>query len=89
MRACFTDEGWDDHRYWVRTDQDILGRTDALIEDARRNLFKGIGKPQPLKGNLAGWWSRRITGDHRLVYAIVGSGDDQRIVIAQCRYHCR
>ena len=87
MKICFTNEGWDDYQHWIQNDQGILKKTNTLIEDARRNLFKGIGKPEALKGNLAGWWSRRITGDHRLVYAIAGSGEDQRIVIAQCRYH--
>jgi toxin YoeB len=66
----------------------MLGRVNLLIEDARRNLFKGLGKPEPLKGILAGWWSRRISGDHRLVYRIEGNaGVDQRIEIAACRYH--
>lgn len=87
MKICFTDDGWDDYRHWIAADPAILDKVNRLIEDARRNLFKGIGKPEPLKGNLAGWWSRRITGDHRLVYAITGSGEDQRIIVAACRYH--
>lgn len=66
----------------------MLGRVNALIEDARRNLFKGLGKPEPLKGRLSGWWSRRVNGEHRLVYRIVGKADvDQRIEIVACRYH--
>ena len=87
MRVCFTKDGWDDYRHWIETDRNVLQRTNRLIEDARRNPFKGIGKPEPLRGSLAGWWSRRITGDHRLVYSIAGAGGDQRIVAAACRYH--
>jgi toxin YoeB len=61
---------------------------NALIEDARRHPFAGLGKPEPLKGDLAGWWSRRITAEHRLVYRVQGRrGADQRIEAAQCRYH--
>ena len=88
MRIHFTEDGWDDYQHWVRTDAAMLARINMLIEDARRNLFKGLGKPEPLKGVLSGWWSRRISGDHRLVYRIEGRpGADQRIEIAACRYH--
>ncbi len=88
MKVHFTDDGWSDYQHWVQTDQDMLGRVNALTEDARRNLFKGVGKPEPLKGDLSGWWSRRVTGDHRVVYRIAGkAGVDQRIEIAACRYH--
>ena len=88
MKVHFTAEGWDDYQTWIRTDHDALKRTNLLIEDARRSPFKGLGKPEPLKGDLAGWWSRRITGDHRLVYRAAGKpGPEQRIEIAACRYH--
>lgn len=88
MKVHFTADGWSDYQHWIQTDQDTLGRVNALIEDARRNLFNGLGKPEPLKGGLSGWWSRRIRGDHRLVYRIEGKGSvDQRIEIAACRYH--
>ena len=88
MKVHFTEDGWSDYQHWVQNDQNMLGRTNALIEDARRTLFKGLGKPEPLKGDLRGWWSRRISGDHRLVYRIAGkAGVDQRIEIAACRYH--
>jgi len=84
----FTADAWADYRHWAAADADILRRLNALIEDATRHPFTGLDKPEPLKGALAGWWSRRITGDHRLVYRIVGRrGLDQRIEIAQCRYH--
>jgi toxin YoeB len=72
----------------VRHDEAILRKVNDLIDDARRRPFIGLGKPEPLKGDLAGWWSRRITGDHRLVYRVVGKrGTDQRIEIASCRFH--
>lgn len=88
MKVHFTEEGWEDYQHWVATDPEALRRVNALIEDARRRLFTGLGKPEPLKGALAGWWSRRISGEHRLVYRVEGkAGDDQRIVIAACRYH--
>ena len=66
---------------------ELVERINALLHDIERNPFKGIGKPEPLRGDLAGWWSRRITGDHRFVYRTRGAGDDQRIEIAACRYH--
>ena len=88
MRVHFTDNGWDDYLYWSNHDTDTHQRLNELIEDARRTPFTGIGKPEPLKGELKGFWSRRITREHRLVYVIEGKpGDDQRIGIAKCRYH--
>ncbi len=88
MKVHFTDDGWDDYQAWIRTDLDTLKRLNLLIEDSRRSPFKGLGKPERLKGDLAGWWSRRITGDHRLVYRAAGKlGHDQRLEIAACRYH--
>jgi len=87
VRVLFTPDGWSDYRHWAETDPEILKRVNALIEDCRRNLFRGLGKPEPLKGDLSGWWSRRITGDHRLVYRIEGAGAEQRVVIVACRFH--
>lgn len=88
MRAFFTEDSWEDHQRWVRTDQDTLRKVSALIEDARRRTFTGQGKPKPLKGDLSGWWSRRIARDHRLIYRIQGArGGDQRIEIARRRFH--
>ena len=88
MKVHFTEEGWEDYQHWVGSDPEMLRRVNALIEDARRRLFTGLGKPEPLKGVLAGWWSRRISGEHRLVYRVEGrAGVDQRIVIAACRYN--
>ena len=88
MKLLFTEEAWEDYRSWTDGDPRTLARLNALIEDVRRNKFAGLGKPEPLKGDLTGWWSRRITGEHRLVYRIVGKpGSDQRIEIVACRYH--
>jgi toxin YoeB len=87
MRLLWTEEAWEDYLHWQETDPTVLRRIHELIRDASRNPFKGIGKPEPLKGNLAGWWSRRITGDHRLVYRASGKGDAQQLEIAACRYH--
>lgn len=87
MRVHFTDHGWNDYLYWSRHDADIHARINDLIENARKTPFTGLGKPEPLKGALADFWSRRITGEHRLVYAVGGKGEAQRIIIAQCRYH--
>jgi toxin YoeB len=67
VKVLFTRDGWDDYRYWVETDPATLGRLNALIEDARRQPFTGLGKPEALKGDLKGWWSRRISGGHRLI----------------------
>jgi toxin YoeB len=58
-----------------------------MIDGATRSPFRGLGKPEPLKGDLKGWWSRRIDDEHRLVYRLIGSGDDQRIEVSQCRWH--
>jgi len=87
VKLLFTPDGWDDYLYWQQTDDKTLQKINDLIRDIRRNPFTGIGKPEPLKENLTGWWSRRITADHRLVYRVVGKGDEQRLEIAHCRYH--
>lgn len=87
MRVHFSDHGWEDYLYWCHHDAPTRERLNELIENIRRTRFRGVGKPEPLKGDLAGFWSRRITGEHRLVYAIEGKGEDQRMIIIQCCYH--
>jgi toxin YoeB len=87
MKLLWTEGGWSDYLHWLETDRDVLRRINALIKDIQRSPFAGIGKPEPLGGDLAGWWSRRITGDHRLVYRITGAGVERRVEIARCRYH--
>ncbi|NNC00911.1 Txe/YoeB family addiction module toxin, partial [Corallococcus exiguus] len=67
MRITFSSRAWDDYQFWLHEDRGTLGRINELIKDARRNPFGGIGKPEPLRGELSGWWSRRITLEHRLV----------------------
>ena len=87
MKVLFTDNGWEDYRWWCINDTVTLLRLNELIENVRRDPFKGIGKPEPLKGTLAGFWSRRITAEHRLVYDVSGKGDAQTVTIVLCRYH--
>jgi toxin YoeB len=87
MKLLWTDPAWEDYLYWQETDSKIVQIINDLIKDCKRDPFKGLGKPEPLKHALQGWWSRRITGEHRLVYRMTGKGEDQRLEIAQCRYH--
>lgn len=79
----FTAEAWNDYVYWQGQDRKTLKRINELIKDAQRDPFQGIGKPEPLKENLAGFWSRRIDDTHRLVYA----ASDRALGIVSCRYH--
>lgn len=79
----FTDECWKDYVYWQGQDKRTLKRINDLIKDAQRDPFAGIGKPEPLKGNLSGLWSRRIDEANRLVYEVV----DDVLIIISCRYH--
>jgi len=87
MNAIFHPDALEHLAYWVKHDPKIASRILMLIEDARRHPFTGLGKPEPLRGNYKGWWSRRITDEHRFVYRISGSGAAQAIEIAQCRFH--
>ncbi len=87
MKVSFSDDGWDDYQHWVDTDRKTLKRLNGLIDECRRHPFKGTGKPEPLKQDLKGWWSRRITGEDRLVYRVKGAGKDQVLGIIQCRMH--
>jgi toxin YoeB len=87
MKIAWSDDGWDDYLYWQSTDEKILNSINALIKDIKRDPFKGLGKPEPLKHDLAGWWSRRISGEHRLVYRVSGKGTTHQLDIIQCRYH--
>jgi toxin YoeB len=88
MNIEFTVNGWEDFEYWMDNDPDISEKIRALLKDISRNPFQGLGKPEPLKFDLKGYWSRRISGEHRLVYKIEGSkGKDQKCIILQCRFH--
>ena len=77
------DEAWEDYQWFLANDRRTLRRINTLIEDIKRNGYDGIGKPEPLRHNLSGLWSRRITGEHRIVYKI----DEDTAVIFACRYH--
>jgi toxin YoeB len=79
----FSAEAWEDYLYWQATDIRLLKRLNALIKESMRDPFDGLGKPEPLRSNYSGYWSRRITDEHRMVYKVVG--DD--LLIAQLRYH--
>ena len=87
MKTAWSEDAWQDYLYWQKTDEKILTAINDLIKDIKRDPFKGLGKPEPLKHNLAGWWSRRITGEHRLVYRVSGKAATQQLDIIQCRYH--
>lgn len=87
MNVPFSSRSWADYRHWQDHDPKLLDKLNALIEECRRHPFKGTGKPEPLGGNLSGWWSRRINQEHRLVYRVTGSGNEQMLQVAQCRYH--
>lgn len=80
---AWTDEAWADYVYWQGQDKKTLKRINKLITDTKRSAFEGIGKPEPLKENLAGFWSRRIDDTNRLVYAV----NDTHLTIISCRYH--
>jgi toxin YoeB len=86
VKVVFSAHGWTTYLHWSNTDPTLHRRINDLIEDARRHPFQGIGKPEALKGDLAGWWSRRINTEHRLVYRCAGRGDEQHLEIAACRY---
>jgi len=83
MRIIFSQHAWEDYLHWQRTDKRVLGRINELIRDIQRNRYEGIGKPESLRHNLSGYWSRRIDSEHRLVYKIEG----EDLLIAQLRYH--
>ena len=87
MKLVFADNAWEDYLHWQQADYKVLTRLNDLIKECQRTPFKGTGKPEPLKGSLAGWWSRRITKEDRLVYRVTGKGNEQQLEIAQCRFH--
>ena len=83
MKLTFSTKAWDNYLYWQKTDKIIHKRINALIKDIQRNPYEGIGKPEPLKHGLSGYWSRRINDEHRIVYKVTGDN----LFIAQLRYH--
>ena len=87
MKLVFAERAWEDYLHWQRSDPNVLERLNGLIRERTRTPFQGTGKPEPLKGDLKGWWSRRITLEDRLVYRVTGPPGAQELQIAQCRYH--
>lgn len=88
MDISFTSNALEEFEYWIDNDQDIVARIKDLVKAIKQDPFKGIGKPEPLRYDLKGYWSRRVTGEHRIVYKISGTkGVDQRCIIVQCRFH--
>ena len=83
MKLLFAEAAWDDYQHWLKTDRRMLGRINTLIREVQREPFSGIGKPEPLKHALAGYWSRRINDEHRMVYRV----QDGALLIAQLRSH--
>jgi toxin YoeB len=87
VKLVFANLAWAQYLSWQTSDPNVLERLNALIKECQRTPFTGTGKPEPLKQELKGWWSRRITLKYRLVYRVVGSGADQVLEIARCRSH--
>ena len=83
MKLIFADEAWDDYVYWQKQDRKMVERINKLIRETKREPFEGVGKPEPLKHALSGFWSRRITDEHRMVYRV----ENGALLIAQLRYH--
>lgn len=83
MNLIFSDQAWEDYLHWQEVDRKTLRRMHELLRDIKRNPHTGIGKPEPLRHALAGWWSRRIDQEHRVVYRVTERG----IELAQLRYH--
>lgn len=83
MKLVFSEHAWEDYLYWQQTDRKMLLRINSLIKEIQRQPFQGIGKPEPLRHALAGYWSRRINDEHRLVYKVT----EDALLIAQLRYH--
>jgi toxin YoeB len=83
VNILFTPQSWEDYQFWLQTDKKILKRINELIKDTLRSPLEGIGKPEPLRQGLSGYWSRRITEEHRMVYRQFESG----ILLIQLRYH--
>ena len=83
MKYIFVDESWEDYLYWQKTDKKLMLKINELLKDISRTPFSGIGKPEPLKHKFKGFWSRRIDGEHRLIYQV----KEYAILIAKCRFH--
>ena len=87
MNVQFSSQSWAEYLDLLAHDAKLSAKLHTLIEECHCHPFKGTGKPEPLGGTLSGWWSRRISHEHRLVYRVAGSGEEQVLQVAQCRYH--
>jgi toxin YoeB len=88
MKIEFTPSAWEEFNYWIKFDPSKVTKINELLRSIRQSPFKGLGNPEPLRHELKGWWSRRIDGEHRLVYRVIGiAHQEQKIEIIQCRYH--
>lgn len=87
MKLVFDREAWAEYVAWQAEDAKIVARINALIGECLRDPFRGTGKPEPLRRQLSGWWSRRITSEHRLVYRVTGKREAQALEVLSCRYH--
>jgi toxin YoeB len=87
VRLIFSPRAWEEYQHWIENDPIVHKRLNDLIKECKRTSFKGGGKPEPLKGDLQGFWSRRLTKEHRLVYRVKGKDADQFLEIASCRFH--
>jgi toxin YoeB len=83
VSLVFSENAWEDYLYWQKTEKKVLKRINQLIKEIQRSPFQGVGKPEPLKHGLAGYWSRRINDEHRIVYKV----ENKSVYIAQLRYH--
>ena len=83
MKVVFSEHAWEEYLFWQKTNRKLVQRSNALIREIQRTPFEGIGKPEPLQHALSGYWSRRITDEHRIVYKVEGDA----VLIAQLRYH--
>jgi toxin YoeB len=89
MRKVWLDPAWEDYLFWQAESKKILRKINRLIQEIERKGYNGLGKPEPMKGNLSGWWSVRIDDKNRIVFKIEGQGEGQSLVIAQCGSHYR
>jgi toxin YoeB len=87
VRLCWSSRAWLDYVHWQQADWQYVEKINALIKDCMRNPFTGLGKPEPLRGEMHGLWSRRISDEHRLVYRVYGKDADQTLEVLFCRFH--
>lgn len=87
MKVRFDREAWQQYLHWQRSDAVTSAKLIAFIDECCRSPFRGLGRPEPLKNDLKGWWSRRLTQEDRLIYRVTGTAPDQALEVIQCRYH--